>query len=74
MPSPKSNGCPSSSAWLKMSANGAQATSAEYFQSSPATSSGPLAQLFQRWRSSFTSRFVMGNESDPLGMSSWVNA
>lgn len=71
MPSPRSNGCPSSIAWLKMSASGAQTMSAEYFQSSPATSSGPLARLLlSRWRASLTSRSVMGYESGPLGMSS----
>ena len=51
MPSPRSKGCPSSSAWLKISASGAHTMSAHYFQSSPATSSGPLAWLLlRRWR------------------------
>ena len=44
IPSPRSMGCPSI-AWLKMSARGAQTMSAEYFHSSPATLSGPLARL-----------------------------
>ena len=61
IPSPKSSGCPSSIAWIKMSASGAQTTSAEYFKSSPVTSSGPLARLLlRRWRASLTSRSVMG--------------
>ena len=56
-----------------MAANGAQTTSAAYFQRSSGISSGPLAQLLlRRWRASLTSRSVMGYESGLLGCLLWL--